>query len=340
MSDKVSLIIPCYNGEKYLDTCFSCILCQTYKNVEVIVINDGSEDKSDKIIKEKIPILEKKGYIVKYFSQSNQGAAVAINNALKYVEGDYIMLYDVDDIIMPKAIEVKALFLKNHPEYGMVRNNGYYVKSNNIYSNSYLFIRSKKEKRNEWIFEDILYGKTNNWAASFMIRTSMLFNVLKEKEIYISQYGQNMQLMLPVAYYYKTGFIDLPLMRYVNFGNSHSRTSIKSRRLELINGFENNRIQIIKTINLEQRELDYYINRINIFYNHIKLDFARQIHDIKLLEEQYKKLEKNKEIKLQDRIIFLCGKYKLFNILYESIKLGVGIGCALYYRMEGRLIRK
>ena len=136
MSDKVSLIIPCYNGEKYLATCFSCILQQTYRDVEVIIVNDGSIDRSDEIINRNIPVLRNKGYTVKYLFQKNQGAAAATNYALKYVEGDYIMLYDVDDILMPEAIEAKAVYLKNHPEYGMVRNNGYYVKSSKINSNS------------------------------------------------------------------------------------------------------------------------------------------------------------------------------------------------------------
>ena len=335
MEKMVSLIIPCYNGERYLDTSFKCILEQTYSTVEVIFVNDGSEDASEKKFEQYRPLLEKKGYIVKYFFQDNQGAAAAVNSALKLVEGEYIMLYDVDDILMPEAIETKAIFLKNNLEYAMVRNNGYYVKGSKINSNAYLFVQRRNEKRSEWIFEDLLYGKTNNWSGTFMIRSSMLFNILDNKSIYISQYGQNLQVMLPVSYYYKTGFIDKALMRYVDFGSSHSRTKSVERQWELISGFERNRIAIINNMKISKEEKKKYTKNIKIFYNHIKLDYARQVGNKDILFEQYNILKNKDAITIKDRIIFICGKYKNWNRVYSSIIYMRGIAKAVIQRIEG-----
>ncbi len=87
IKDLVTVMIPCFNGETYLNKCFECLMNQDYKQVQLIVINDGSTDGSEKIIlsyKEKI---EKKGWQFLYLYQSNGGAAAAINNGLKSALG-------------------------------------------------------------------------------------------------------------------------------------------------------------------------------------------------------------------------------------------------------------
>ena len=112
MGALVSVLIPCYNGEKFIDRCFSCLLNQDYDYVEIIFVNDGSNDNSSKIAYSYKNKLEQKGYSFKYVYQSNGGAASAINTALKLVTGKYIMLYDVDDIIFRTAISEKVKFLE------------------------------------------------------------------------------------------------------------------------------------------------------------------------------------------------------------------------------------
>lgn len=85
----VSVIIPCYNAEKYLSDCLDALLKQTYKNVEVIIVNDGSTDNSESIIDSYISQYDKRGKKLIKINQKNQGQAAAVNNALKYVTGDY-----------------------------------------------------------------------------------------------------------------------------------------------------------------------------------------------------------------------------------------------------------
>ena len=108
----VSIIVPVYNVEQYLPQCLDSIVNQTYKNIEVICVNDGSPDNSIKILEE----YASRDSRIKVISQKNQGVSSARNIAHQYVNGDYIIYVDGDDwldvstfeIAVEKAIEVSA----------------------------------------------------------------------------------------------------------------------------------------------------------------------------------------------------------------------------------------
>lgn len=97
----VSVIVPVYNVEKYLEQCLNSILGQTYKNLEIIVVDDGSTDSSSKIINE----YKKKDSRIVVISQKNQGLSAARNTGIKKAQGDYIMFVDSDDWIAPDIVE-------------------------------------------------------------------------------------------------------------------------------------------------------------------------------------------------------------------------------------------
>lgn len=92
---KYSIIIPVYNVEEYLDRCLKSILNQTYSNYEVIIVNDGSPDNSDNIIKS----YEKEDKRFKGYKKVNGGLSDARNYGLKYATGDYLIFIDADDYI-------------------------------------------------------------------------------------------------------------------------------------------------------------------------------------------------------------------------------------------------
>lgn len=91
--NKISIIVPVYNVEKYIKKCLDSIVNQTYKNLEIIIINDGSTDDSLSIVEK----YQKKDKRILLMNQINQGVSVARNNALKCASGDYIMFIDSDD---------------------------------------------------------------------------------------------------------------------------------------------------------------------------------------------------------------------------------------------------
>ena len=92
---KVSIVIPVYNVEKYLQRCIDSVLNQTFKDFELILIDDGSKDKSYEIMKKNA----KSDKRIKIYHQKNCGPAITRNNGIDYAKGKYVMFIDSDDFI-------------------------------------------------------------------------------------------------------------------------------------------------------------------------------------------------------------------------------------------------
>lgn len=106
--EKVSIIIPAYNAEKYINRCIESILSQTYKNLEIIIINDGSVDNTEKIITE----YAKKDNRIILINQRNQGAYLTRVSGIKKSTGEYLMFIDADDFIEIDGIEKSITKIK------------------------------------------------------------------------------------------------------------------------------------------------------------------------------------------------------------------------------------
>ena len=91
---KISVVIPIYNCEEYLEESIRSILNQTFKDIEIVCVDDGSTDNSLDILNK----LASDDSRLKVFSQENQGSSFARNNALRKVSGDYVYFFDADDI--------------------------------------------------------------------------------------------------------------------------------------------------------------------------------------------------------------------------------------------------
>lgn len=117
---KVSIIIPVYNVEKYLRQCLESVINQTYKNLEIILVNDGSTDNSGKICEEYALNDER----IKVIHKENGGVSSARNNGLRLLDGSYVSFVDSDDYLennfIEKLVEVRAdiaicSFYKEYP---------------------------------------------------------------------------------------------------------------------------------------------------------------------------------------------------------------------------------
>lgn len=102
MEQKISVIVPAYNVEKYIRRCLDSLVNQTYSQMEIIVVDDGSTDGTGEIIQEYVERYEGKVFL---FSQENAGQAVARNNGIQYATGDYIGFVDADDFVHPRMYE-------------------------------------------------------------------------------------------------------------------------------------------------------------------------------------------------------------------------------------------
>lgn len=107
---KVSIIIPVYNGAIYMREAIDSALAQTYENVEVIVVNDGSSDdgKTDKVARSY-------GDRIRYFNKENGGVASALNLGIREMQGEYFSWLSHDDVYYPKKIEAEVNYLNGSP---------------------------------------------------------------------------------------------------------------------------------------------------------------------------------------------------------------------------------
>lgn len=97
-----SIIVPVYNSEKYLSDCIISLIEQTYKNIEIILVNDGSNDSSDLVCK----MFKDKDNRIKYIKKTNGGVSSARNTGLNEAKGDYIMFVDSDDLLKNDCVEI------------------------------------------------------------------------------------------------------------------------------------------------------------------------------------------------------------------------------------------
>lgn len=110
----VSVIMPVYNSEKYLKEAIDSVLSQSYSNIELVIVNDGSKDSSKQIIKSyndsRIQYVE---------NESNGGIVYSRNKGLSHSKGEFVATLDSDDIALRERISMQVDFLQNNPEYGM-----------------------------------------------------------------------------------------------------------------------------------------------------------------------------------------------------------------------------
>lgn len=104
----VSVIIPVYNGGRYLRAALESVFAQTYRTFEVIVVDDGSIDDSGAIAQSFTD--------VRYFLQSNQGVAAARNNGIEAARGEFFAFLDQDDLWTPDKLKLQVEYLLNHPD--------------------------------------------------------------------------------------------------------------------------------------------------------------------------------------------------------------------------------
>ena len=143
MNPSVSVIIPVYNGEKFIGQTIYSVLKQNYPNLEYIIIDDGSTDKTEEIISCRF-----RGYPLKYIKQSNMGEQLSVNKGLMMAQGNYIMVVNADDPLLPNAIstlvnvmESKLNLIAAYPNWASINEDGSYrSKQNNGDYNYYKMV--------------------------------------------------------------------------------------------------------------------------------------------------------------------------------------------------------
>ena len=122
MSQKklVSVLIPAYNHENYVQETINSIINQTYQNIELIIIDDGSKDSTWQKIQELQVECEKRFVRVVFETKQNEGSCKTLNKLLSLAQGEFVYIIASDDLAKPNAIEKEVEFLANNEDYALV----------------------------------------------------------------------------------------------------------------------------------------------------------------------------------------------------------------------------
>lgn len=286
----VTIITPCYNGETFLDGYFRSILAQTYSPIELILVNDGSTDRTEEIALSYRSALEAKEIVFKYLYQPNGGQAKAMNTGFREMTGEYLIWPDSDDLLTPDSIEKRVAFFEAHPEYAFLRSNGYFF---DFETGRPLRRVSDKENRfHEEIFLDMILEETYCCCGCYMVRTSALKKIYPDLRIDESYAGQNWQILIPMAGKYLCGYIDEDLYQIMERPNSHSRQ--KRSLEETIDRYRELRRVLEDGIRLSGRVDWDYSQIVEIKYLKIYLLAYMRYNDLENAEKCYRELRRRK----------------------------------------------
>jgi glycosyltransferase involved in cell wall biosynthesis len=200
----VSIIMPAYNENRNIDDSITSILLQTFRDFEFIVINDGSTDGTDEIIKKYMGWDDR---IILIDHATNQGILKSLNDGLEASRGKYIARMDADDISAHVRLEKQVDFLDSHPDIGLLGSDAVYIDpvGNEI-------VRLKHPK------DDLLIRWTIILCNTFFHPTVMMrSSVLKEHDLKYrqdSQFSEDYDLWLRMMEYTSAANLPIPLVYY------------------------------------------------------------------------------------------------------------------------------
>ena len=314
---KVSIITPCFNGEKYINRYLDSLLNQTHVNLEIIFINDGSSDKTEEIVKSYSEKFESKGMDFKYIYQENAGQAAALNKGLKIFTGEYLTWPDCDDFLPPDSVEKKVKFFEENPSFDIVRSDVALVGEDNMEKIIGYYAKNNPNKFKEDLFDDyILENKVWFSPGCFMIKSAAFLKVNKEREIYSGPGGQNWQMILPILYKNKCGYIDEVTYIYTIRSSSHSR-NFRSYHEELLRCKEHLDILIetLKKIEMNDNERTQYNKLIEEKYIRKKLYLSSNYRENVDTKFYYNELLNLGKQNLMDKVYYYMSYNKFSYII-------------------------
>ena len=125
----VSVLIPAYNHENYIQETIESIINQTYPNIELIILDDGSKDKTWKKITELKQKCKNRFVKIHFETKQNEGTCMTLNKLLKLSSGEFVYIIASDDLAKPQAIEKEVKFLQDNPDYSLAVGDNEYVDS-------------------------------------------------------------------------------------------------------------------------------------------------------------------------------------------------------------------
>lgn len=307
-SKLVSIVTPCYNSEKYIERLLKSILSQTYDNIEFIVVNDGSTDRSEEMILSYKNKIESKGIKFIYQFQKNMGVASATENGLKKATGEYVTWIDSDDWMTSDSIQMKVDHLEKNPECALVCGRVQMVSENDTEKIMGILEYTDIAKKN--VFESLLMCEGVYFAPiGYMAKTFCLKECIKDLNIYKKKdVGQNWQLLLPLTYKYRTCFMDSIVGSYLVRTKSHSHFEDSVKKIAEYN--HNSQLAIVETLNrmeMSDKEKTRYSNEIIKKYGNINLRLYARNGFVSEMEELFRYLFSKRLLRPKSYAYYIYG---------------------------------
>lgn len=300
MKKKVSVIIPVYNASDSIEKCILSLENQTYKNIEIIAINDGSIDNSFDILKR----LEKKYKNLKIIDKKNEGVSITRNKGIKMATGDYIMFVDNDDYIDIDYIEtyIKEVLIFDY----------------DIVIGGYRRENSKKRIIKKQILTDCEFSKyivLAPWAKLYKKQF-----LLKNKIEFLS-YGIGEDVYFNLLAYSKDPKIKIiNSIKYVWYFNDESVSNTKQRGLKKEINIFYLLDKIISFVDLKDDNINYFLERYIVWYLLFSGRQATKYQFKMLYSESREWLSKNK-IKQNVKVFNLKGELLKTKVLIMTFRI-------------------
>lgn len=336
----VTVVIPIYNVEKYLDRCITSVVNQTYRNLEILLIDDGSPDNCPEICDK----WAKKDERIRVIHKQNEGLGMARNTGIENATGEFICFFDSDDYVDTNTIEQSFSLAKSNGADIVIFGLNTVDKDNNIIQSFIPWakpdIYSGDEVRNDFLPEYIAPNPNGDGTRKFYMSSCVslyslkiiqdkCFRFVSEREIIsediyslieLFSYVKNVAV-LPRAYYY-----------YCENETSLSRTK-RSDRYEKIKYFYTECIKLCKTLEYD----DIILKRVSKPYLAYTIAALKQeccvFTDKKQLKNEIKKiidddvlqkvLKQNKKdkVSLTRRLLFFTLRHKMYTACIRLLKL-------------------
>lgn len=225
---KVSIIIPAFNASKYIKHTLDSCLDQTYDNIEIIVVDDGSTDDTKNIVK------SYSDNRIKYFYKENGGSATARNFGLNNSRGKYIIFLDSDDLILPNRISIHIEYLKNKNKIISYSDFRYIKNDNNEERYTHKFKFYNGNVLDKIVFKNFIPTNCATFPRSVLNNVGMLNENIRNCE-------DTEYLLRSLLAGYEVNYLDNTLSLYRLHPSSKSKNKIKnySNFIKILRMFEN-----------------------------------------------------------------------------------------------------
>jgi len=274
MSEIISVVIPTYNREKLVIEAIKSAINQTYRPLEIIIIDDGSSDNTSSKVEILISKTKVSNCSFKYIKQLNKGGNSARNVGVKNSQGKYIAFLDSDDLWLPKKLEMQIKLMNIKSEIGAI-----YCGVKEYDSDTKIMSEEKREFKQGSILKELLIKDITAPTSTFMIKKKVFKHTGLFDESLNARQDWDMWIRIAEKYEIHAVEKNLSVLRL------HRGTRTASNPLNEIESYKKIRIKYKKQLNnlnyIKRREAKAnFLKRIGRIYHHYKISKIKAIRNL------------------------------------------------------------